>query len=58
MATSSITHNFVINNRDSAEKFIEALDKPKIEKSDINVETVSGAENVRLLMNKWKESIK
>lgn len=56
MPTSSITHNFVIRDRDSAERLAEALDMPKIQKSDIKVETISGAENVRTLVNKWKAS--
>lgn len=58
MATSSITHNFVIKDVKSAERFIEALDKPKIQRSNIKVENVSGTENVRLLVERWKKSIK
>ncbi len=58
MATSSITHNFVISKKDSAERFAEALEKPKIQKTDINIKTVSGSENVRLLAEKWKTGIK
>ena len=58
MATSSITHNFVIKDVKSAERFIEALDKPPIQKTEMNVESVSGIDNVRLLVEKWKASIK
>ena len=58
MATSSITHNFVINDRMSAEKFAEALDKPEIQKADVKVETVNGADNVKLLAEKWKTGMK
>lgn len=58
MATSSITHNFVISKKDSAERFAEALEKPKIQKTDMNIKAVSGNENVRLLVKKWKTSIK
>ena len=56
MATSSITHNFVISNKESAERLAEALEKPKIQKKDINMKYVSGSENVRLLIEKWKRS--
>jgi uncharacterized protein (DUF1778 family) len=58
MATSSLTHNFVINDAESAERFAEALDKPKISKSNIKVKRVTGAENARLLVEKWKKSTK
>ena len=58
MPTSSIFHNFVITDRESAERFLEAFDRPKIQRSDIDVEMVSGAENIKLLVEKWKKSIK
>lgn len=57
MATSSITHNFVINDTKTAERFIESLDKPKIKKTGLKVEKISG-DNVRLLVEKWKTNIK
>jgi hypothetical protein len=58
MATSSITHNFVINDTQSAERFAEALDNPKYEKTNINVEYISSPDNLRLLVKKWKTNIK
>ena len=58
MTISSIFHNFVITDRESAERFLEAFDRPKIQRSDISVETVSGVENVKLIVDKWKASIK
>ncbi len=58
MATSSITHNFVIKDKESAERFAEALDKPKLQEPDIEFITVSGAENVRRLIEAWKNRTK
>ena len=58
MPTSSITHNFIIKDVKSAKRFIEVLDKPGIQRSNIKVESVSGAENVKVLMERWEKSIK
>jgi hypothetical protein len=54
MATSSITHNFVINDTQSAERLAAALDNPKTEKTNLNIEYVSDVESLRLLVKKWK----
>lgn len=54
MATSSITHNFVINDTQSAERLAAALDHPKAEKTNLNIEYVSDVESLRLLVKKWK----
>ena len=56
MAESSITHNFVIKDKKSIELLADALSKPKTElpKSVKSVKYVSGAEEIALLMSKWK----
>lgn len=58
MATSSITHNFVINDAQSAERLAAALDKPKPKKTKLNIEYVSDVDSLRLLVKKWNTSTK
>ena len=55
MPTSSITHNFVVKDLKGAEVIIDALDGPGFSEN-VNVETVEGADNVRVLMNRWREN--
>lgn len=54
MATSSITHNFVIRNKESVVKFVEALDKSKIKKSTIDVRHISDTKEIKHLLDKCR----
>lgn len=54
MPSESITHNFVINNADSVERFIEVLDKPKMKKSNLNVVHINDVDEAMLLVERWK----
>lgn len=51
MPTSSITHNFVVDNKESVTKFINALDKSKIKKSKVNALHVSSEKDIKRLFN-------
>ena len=60
MATSSITDNIVLKDAKSIEIFINTiLDGPKVSKDDIDidVEMVTGEENVRRLYEEWKAGL-
>nr|WP_034909143.1 hypothetical protein [[Eubacterium] cellulosolvens] len=54
MATSSIFHNFVLTDKESIEKFLDALEKPKFQEPDVKCTTVTGIEEVKKLTEKWK----
>jgi hypothetical protein len=58
MPTSSITHNFTINDVSSIEKFAKALDNPKYEKSDIPVKYITSPDELRVILEKWKNHSK
>ena len=53
MATSSISHDFVIKDKKNIELLANALSMPKTELPK-PVESVSGTDAVKLLMSKWK----
>lgn len=53
MATSSISHDFVIKNKKDIKLLADALSMPKTELPK-PVKSVSGVEAVSLLMSKWK----
>lgn len=55
MATSSITHDFVITDKESARRLVDALLMPKNELPK-PAESVSGKEAVKLLMQKWRNA--
>ncbi len=54
MATSSITHNFVIRNKESAVKFVEVLDKSKIKKSTVDFRHISDTKEIKHLLDKCR----
>jgi uncharacterized protein (DUF1778 family) len=54
LPTESLTHNFVINDTETAERFAEALDKPKYEKSNIKAEYIRSPEELKLLYKKME----
>ena len=54
MAASSITHNFVIKDKTSAEKLANALSMPKKEEKKATAKMVTGRDALTLLMNKWR----
>lgn len=53
MATSSISHDFVIKDKKSVKLLADALSVPKATLPK-PVKSVSGKENVTLLMTKWR----
>ena len=55
MATSSITHNFVIKDKASAEKLANALSMPKPKSENkATAKMVTGRDALTLLMDKWR----
>ena len=54
MAISSITHNFVIKDKASAEKLANALSMPKKKEKRATVKLVTGRDELTLLMEKWR----
>ena len=54
MAKSSITHNFVIKDKASAEKLANALSAPKVKVEKVSSKTVTGRDAIAILQ-KWKD---
>ena len=54
MAISSITHNFVIKDKASAEKLANALSMPKKKEKRATAKLVTGRDELTLLMEKWR----
>ena len=54
MATSSITHNFVIKDKASAEKLANALSMPKKKEKRATAKLVTARDELTLLMEKWR----
>lgn len=58
MATSSITHNFVVNDKKGSDAIEAALDnKCKINES-VKVKTITGADNVKLFLSRIRNGKK
>ena len=51
MATSSITHNFVVDKKESVTKFVKALDKSKIKKSKVDAIYISSEKDIKHLFD-------
>lgn len=53
MATSSISHDFVVKEKKNVKLLADALSVPKTDLPK-PTKSVSGVDNVTLLMSKWK----
>lgn len=59
MATSSITHNFVITDQESAARFIEALDEAercRTEPEPSKGKLLTDSKEIMNLMENWKKN--
>ncbi len=59
MATSSITHNFVISGAERVQRFVDALDaadKDRTPKKDLPYRELTDSQEIAHLMKKWREN--
>lgn len=57
MATSSITHNFVISDKKTANKFVNIIDSPVVAKaSSVSYKMVSNPSEISSLLERRKKS--
>ena len=58
MATSSVTHNFVISGEERVQRFIDALDaadKDRTPKKDLPYRELTDPQEIAHLMKRWRE---